>query len=531
MKTFKGLMALMLALILLIGSVPAVSAEGNQIQNVTISSDGIMTWDPFPDADKYWLRCDHLGRWVEKNSIDLNNECTTGGLESGTVTITLKAYQGEYISSETWTGTYEYTAPERIADPTGLKWIGLTAVWDPVPNAQYYTISLYRDKTCVNNYNVLETNHFDLSDWIKDVGTYEYYFTVHARADGYLPAKHFATSETKTITIPGPAEKHYIFDVAVNVTEPREGEKPSYEAVIPDGGADYSVADYEYAQSFRGGVGWRNEDGWLDCDEFDGFEAGKSYTVQVILNVNNEDTDAFPDTYYIDAKINGKPAHVSPISDAQIAVSCSFTATEVVDPYEVSDILLNVTTANAGEKPAYSASVGVEDVPYRVESEYSDDAGYRNGVCWMLGGAPLDPNKAVLIAGRTYTAIVSVVLTDESYHFSNKGVTASVNGQDATAAVNSGYALVYCDFTVSGPGGTPGYIVGDVNDSGAVDNRDAMILDRYVAEWAGYDAYIKNMDAADMDRKGTVDNRDAIILDRVAAGWAGYYEKYCITAA
>ena len=73
------------------------------------------------------------------------------------------------------------------------------------------------------------------------------------------------------------------------------------------------------------------------------------------------------------------------------------------------------------------------------------------------------------------------------------------------------------------------YIVGDVNLSGEVDNRDAMILDRYIAGWADYDRYIKNMDAADMDRKGTVDNRDAMILDRVVAGWPGYYEKYCIT--
>ena len=73
------------------------------------------------------------------------------------------------------------------------------------------------------------------------------------------------------------------------------------------------------------------------------------------------------------------------------------------------------------------------------------------------------------------------------------------------------------------------YTVGDVNGSGEVDNRDAMILDRYIAGWDGYAERITNMDAADLDRKGSVDNRDAIILDRVAAGWVGYYEKYCIT--
>ena len=76
-----------------------------------------------------------------------------------------------------------------------------------------------------------------------------------------------------------------------------------------------------------------------------------------------------------------------------------------------------------------------------------------------------------------------------------------------------------------------GFIVGDVNESNAVDNRDAMILDRYVAGWDGYYDRILNKDAADMNRDTEITNRDAIILDRVVAGWTGYYEQYCITVA
>ena len=73
-----------------------------------------------------------------------------------------------------------------------------------------------------------------------------------------------------------------------------------------------------------------------------------------------------------------------------------------------------------------------------------------------------------------------------------------------------------------------GYYVGDVNNDGEITNRDAMILDRYVADWAGYDQYIKIMDAADMNRDGEVTNRDAMILDRVVAEWAGYYDRFVI---
>ena len=72
-----------------------------------------------------------------------------------------------------------------------------------------------------------------------------------------------------------------------------------------------------------------------------------------------------------------------------------------------------------------------------------------------------------------------------------------------------------------------GALTGDVNLDGDINNRDAMILDRYVAEWKGYDKQIKSMDAADMDRGGSVDNRDAMILDRYVAGWKGY-ERFIV---
>ena len=64
--------------------------------------------------------------------------------------------------------------------------------------------------------------------------------------------------------------------------------------------------------------------------------------------------------------------------------------------------------------------------------------------------------------------------------------------------------------------------VGDMNGDGQVNNRDAMILDRFVAGWAGYDSFILDMDAADINNDGQVNNRDAMIMDRFVAGWNGY---------
>lgn len=63
---------------------------------------------------------------------------------------------------------------------------------------------------------------------------------------------------------------------------------------------------------------------------------------------------------------------------------------------------------------------------------------------------------------------------------------------------------------------------GDVDGNGVVDNRDALILDRYIAGWKNYDALIANPEAADLNEDGRIGNRDAIMLDRYIAGWQGY---------
>ena len=68
-------------------------------------------------------------------------------------------------------------------------------------------------------------------------------------------------------------------------------------------------------------------------------------------------------------------------------------------------------------------------------------------------------------------------------------------------------------------------IYGDVNGDRKVTNRDAMILERYVSNWDGYEERITDMEAADLNGDGKVNNRDALILDRYLASWEGY-DKY-----
>ena len=69
---------------------------------------------------------------------------------------------------------------------------------------------------------------------------------------------------------------------------------------------------------------------------------------------------------------------------------------------------------------------------------------------------------------------------------------------------------------------TEGVKIGDVDNSGAVNATDRMILARYLAGWEGYETKITNKKAADVDKSGAIDAKDRMILARYLAGWAGY---------
>ena len=69
--------------------------------------------------------------------------------------------------------------------------------------------------------------------------------------------------------------------------------------------------------------------------------------------------------------------------------------------------------------------------------------------------------------------------------------------------------------------------MGDLNGDGQVNNRDAMLLDRYISDWPGYESKVKGNRLADISNDGAVTNRDVIILDRYVAGWDGYGKYIC----
>ena len=130
-------------------------------------------------------------------------------------------------------------------------------------------------------------------------------------------------------------------------------------------------------------------------------------------------------------------------------------------------------------------------------------------------------HTGVLVIGcekcGTHTNVTLPVLGEEDYTavYNLTTGTATFTWKDETYGVYSVETAIPASYL----------IIGDVNGDRKVNNRDAMILERYVANWNGYEERIPDMAAADLNGDGLVNNRDALILDRYLAEWKGY-EKY-----
>ncbi len=72
----------------------------------------------------------------------------------------------------------------------------------------------------------------------------------------------------------------------------------------------------------------------------------------------------------------------------------------------------------------------------------------------------------------------------------------------------------------AGPANAATNIIGDVDDSGEVNNLDRQVLTRHLAKWDGYETV--NNNNADVNRDGKVNSLDRQILARHLAEWDGY---------
>ena len=307
----------------------------------------------------------------------------------------------------------------------------------------------------------------------------------------------------------------------INVTKPVAGSFPTFSATA------YAATGWDVERSYsmgyyQNGVLWHNvTDGYYmtsqTSDESNRFEKGKRYQVTVSLVVTSN-YYVFADKSLVTGVVNGNYATVGDFKDGNEGRNIYLEYTFDLDDV-VRTVSFTVSEPAVGGKPGWTTEYP-SDARYSTIGLVDDASWYEDG--WSM------TKSDTFKAGKKYTVKIHVQAADDCKF--TEETAAYINGRKATITEIStdayGKCRAWVEYTFSPAGGS---LVGDVNSDGGVNNRDAMILDRYVAEWPGYAAYIKDMDAADLDRKGSIDNRDAMILDRVVAGWPGYYEKYCIT--
>ena len=321
------------------------------------------------------------------------------------------------------------------------------------------------------------------------------YLTVSFNGNWYVTVKNKGDSilATKNYTPIKP-----LASAGATVTAPSAGNTPDMAPVSlePD---KYSV-EFQY---------WYNVTDGKRMTSSDKFETGKNYYIYltfkpVNLNVFSDDTEYF---------INGKKAVLNGAGrngNVRGYFNLGYNGPTVL----LSQVNAQIKVPKAGEHPDF-VPVPSDPTRYNVVVER-----------WYKSGDYSNPmtSSDVFEAGKTYCVRLKFRGND-GYKVDYESTLTLVNGDQVTGGLYS-YGSNAIGRVVSFKAEEAAkYWIGDVNADGAVKNRDALILDRYIAGWKDYDKQIKNWDAADMNRDGQIKNRDALMLDRYIAGWKDY-QKY-----
>ena len=177
-------------------------AEQEEIQNVSLSEDGVLTWDPYEGATRYWiiLGSSASAFQPEGTSANLYEKALENNLPSGTYSFSLVACDDAWNNlSLTYRGTFDFVAPVGLDEVKGLCWDGKTAKWDAVEGAIGYMVYVYSGDSAVI-YDYVEETSRDFSGSIGFVLGNDYSFAVMAIAEsGGANGPMSAKSET----IPG----------------------------------------------------------------------------------------------------------------------------------------------------------------------------------------------------------------------------------------------------------------------------------------------------------------------------------------
>lgn len=155
---------------------------------------GSIVWDPVEGAERYSIAIYRDGAEYQHYST-VSHFCDQWWypweqLPSGTYTAQVRAARNDGTmlpSAAAEAGTWVYTQPAtKLQKPANLRWEGAKAVTDPVANAENYYFVLYYSPTADGTFTAYpahyreQSNVYDFTDQIQDLGNGYYYFKVTA---------------------------------------------------------------------------------------------------------------------------------------------------------------------------------------------------------------------------------------------------------------------------------------------------------------------------------------------------------------
>ncbi len=222
------------------------------------------------------------------------------------------------------------------------------------------------------------------------------------------------------------AKEESIDQLALTVTAPKEGAKPSYDKI--DGRGYYSDNGLQGTSTriFKNGIAWfKSASSYFSPGTSGTFEGNTEYTVKINLLPKGN----FEFGTNITATINGKTATVETYDDGSILVVATLTSAKKEE--EISQLNLSVTAPADGAKPSFDK---IDGIGYYSDNGINGTSTkiYKNGIAWFKSASSyISPGTTETFKGGTeYT--VKIALTPKDGYKFGASVTAKINGKTAT---------------------------------------------------------------------------------------------------
>ena len=298
--------------------------------------------------------------------------------------------------------------------------------------------------------------------------------------------------------------------LSATIPAPEAGKELSYTATVPEG-FGYEVDTYGDGSDWKDGVKWVDSNG-NNLPIGTKAEAGKSYTAWISIISTDDDIYLFAPADEVEAFMNDKDAEVYEYDECNYGIYCTFTVAEAAEVTTISSVAVTIDPPTVGEELSYAASVPA-GMGYMVE-DYDFEGQWVDGVKWedQVGNTINPALGETAEAGLKYTAIISIVLSDEeAYAFDKENFTATING----AAIDGFYwygatnVLVWRYLDAEDGSSSGGYIVGDADTDGKITILDATAIQRTLASLS-VEKFDEDAADADEDTKLTILDATAI---------------------